>query len=152
MPRVDIISRTKLMRSLILIIFAVSACAIYGEGRVMAGTFGLSFASLRSSLVLISVFLFASSLLRLTFAQCKSIGSRVSIKFTLLQMVVYCMKYIFIVVASCIVAELYIELDEMRFVHEVFETKVIQCGRSRVWPFGGTSILYDEQRGFWATD
>ena len=118
----------------------------------MAGTFGLSSASLRSSLVLISVFLLASSLLRVTFAQCKSIGSRVSIKFTLLQMVVYWMKYIFIVVASCIVAELYIELDEMRFVHEVFETKVIQCGRSRVWPFGGTSILYDEQRGFWATD
>ena len=152
MLKADTIFRKKLMHSLILIFFTVAVFVIYGEGRVMAETFGLSFASLRSGLVLVSLFVFESLLLCLAFAQYKSIGSGESIKLILPQIAVYCMKYIFIAVASCIVAELYIELDEFSFAYKVSVTNAVRCDRSRVWPFGGTAILYDEQRGFWATD
>ena len=144
------------MRGFIRIMFAVSVGVLYGEGRVMIDVLGLSLVSLRSSFVLVSVFLgvslLLSLLLRLAIVQSKSTSARVSIKWTFPKMAVDGVKLIFIVVASCMVAELYIELDELSFVREVSKTNVARCARSRAWPFGGTSMVYDEQIGFWATD
>ena len=146
------------MNQFLKVCLVALAWLIYGEGRVMASVFGVSLEGVRNGVVLVLIFiLFVLSILIIMRCFITVFNRKPTVQLPLHlsiipsapgQIVHICIY----MTLSCIACELFISLDELAFIHEVYLGSLDSYARDRVWPFDTTSLVFASDIGFWATD
>jgi len=127
------------LRALTALVIAGLAFWFYGECRTMQENVGFNFGASFRSLYLLA---FLSSLFWLPFLVRRLSGFRAPRTSRL----VVCS-----LIAGTVLSEAWILLDETRFKREA-AASLVSYSRGRVWPNGGTALVYIPHRGIHATD
>lgn len=115
---------------------------LYGVGRTMMETFGLSLKSFSAGVFMCS-FLLAPAVLGLAIVLLKK--NKGGVGSALLAIILGCLT-------GVLCSEIQIMCDELSFAAEAVAAEGGHFSRARQWPHGNSALLFSEDLGFWATD